>query len=102
MNGCHDECEKNNHPGLEHEEWSTEPIDDRISLPPKFYRLLNEAINDLYYKVGTENEKLVEWHKDGGPMAVYRPAHEAQTVRIGEAGMLMLWFRQGFRMDENE
>ena len=79
------------------------PVDERISLPEPFYRLLQEAVNDLYYKVGTENEKLVEWHKVGGPMAVYRLAHEAQTKRIGDAGMLMQWFRNGFRIaDTNE
>lgn len=74
--------------------------DERIALPDSYYKLLNEAVNDLYKKVTDENEALVNWHKNGGPVAVFRPSYELQTARTGEAGMLLQWFRANFKIAE--
>lgn len=77
-----------------------EESDERVSLPESFFLHLEEAINDHYGKVVEENTQLVTSHKDGiTPTAVYRLAYEAQVKRIGEAGMLMQWFREGFRIE---
>lgn len=76
--------------------------DERVAIPENYYALLQEAVNDLYKKVCDEGQELVESHKDHKtPTAVFRPAYEIQTKRIGQAGMLIRWFQAGFKIAEN-
>lgn len=78
------------------------PIDERIAIPEIYYGHLQEAINDLYNKVVQENTDLVQSHQDKiTPTAVFRISYEAQVKRIGEAGMLLQWFRAGFKIAED-
>ena len=83
-------------------ETSDEMVDERIAIPESYYALLQEGIQDLYRKVCDEGQELVESHREHKtPTAVFRPAYEIQTKRIGQAGMLIRWFDSGFKIDGN-
>lgn len=107
---CYDDCilDKNHEGDCNRARYidlteKTSNIDERIELPEKFFKLLEEAVNGLYKKVCDENEQLVTYHKENRiPTAVFRPAYELQTIRTGDAGMLMQWFRKGFRIEGSD